>query len=276
MSAGGEEAIALAKFPSRQPRVAEQVAQVISPVPSEDRPAIRLDGVSFSYGRVPALKEVTLSVGRGELAFLVGPSASGKTTLLKLIHAQLRPQRGRLQVDGRDLTRPRSWTVRRTRRRVGVVFQDYRLMQRLTALENLVYALRVADLWLSRREARWRAAAALRAVGLEERATAFPRQLSGGQQQRLAVARALALRPALLLADEPTASLDESNADNVMALLRSASRSGATVLIATHDAGLANGGRQRVINLAQGEITRDRVLSPRRWGSRRAARRALR
>ena len=233
---------------------------MIASLPSDDRAALCLQGVSFSYGRVPALRDVSFSMGGGELAYVVGPSAAGKTTLLKLVHGQIRPQRGRLQVEGRDVTRARSWTVRRVRRRVGVIFQDYRLLGRLTAIENVAYALRVADLWLPRRDALRRAAAALREVGLEDRARAFPRQLSGGQQQRLAIARTLAARPAILLADEPTTSLDDANAENVMNLLRRMSRSGTTVLIATHDAGLVTGSRQRVLSLVRGEIVWDRVL----------------
>lgn len=241
---------------------------MIAPLPSDDRPAIRFDGVSFSYGRVLALKDVSLTVEKGEFAYLLGPSAAGKTTLLKLIHAQLRPQRGRLFVQGIELTRARSGKVRRIRRQVGVVFQGYCLLERLTALENVAYALRVADLWLPRRAAFRRAAAALRDVGLEERARAFPRQLSGGQQQRLAIARALAARPSTLLADEPTASLDEAHADNVMTLLRRISRTGTTVLVATHDAGLVRGSRQRVLSLVSGEIAWDRVVPTPRSAAR--------
>ena len=282
---GGRD-LAESALPSFSVRTAESgfAARMTPSQRPDDRPAIHFEGVGFSYGRVLALRDVTFSVDQGEFVYLVGPSAAGKTTLLKLIHRQLRPQAGRLLVDGLDLTRARGRTIRRIRRRVGVVFQDYRLLERLTALENVAYALRVADLWLPRREAFRRAAAALRDVGLEERAKAFPRQLSGGQQQRLAIARAVAGRPAILLADEPTTSLDDANAENVMMLLRRVSRSGATVLIATHDPGLVTGSRQRVLSLARGELVRDRVLATagsaekpgRRQGARSAARSAAR
>jgi cell division transport system ATP-binding protein len=231
------------------------------PTPSDDQPAIRFDAVSFSYGRVRALDSVSFSVSRGELAYVVGPSAAGKTTLLKLAHGQLRAQQGGVLVDGRDLVRAGGRTVRRLRRRVAVVFQDYRLLRRLTVVENVAYALRVADLWLPHGKALERAAAALEAVGLAGRAGAFPHQLSGGQQQRLAIARALAARPANQLADEPTASLDRGEARKILALFDRAAGDGATVLVATHDEELVAASRRRLIGLSEGRVASDPVRS---------------
>jgi cell division transport system ATP-binding protein len=233
---------------------------MVSPTSTEDPPAIRLEGVSFSYGPVPALDDVSFSVAAGELAYVVGPSAAGKTTLLRLVHGQLRPQRGGLLVDGQDLVRARARKLRRLRRRVGVIFQDYRLLKRLTAVENVAYALRVVDLWLPRREAFNRAGAALEAVSLDDRARAFPHQLSGGQQQRLAIARALAAAPSILLADEPTASLDRVEARKILALFELAAKGGTAVLIATHDAELVARLRHRVIGLSEGRIAWDHPL----------------
>jgi cell division transport system ATP-binding protein len=233
---------------------------MVSPSPSQDPPAICLDGVSFSYGRVPAVENVSLCIPPGELTYVVGPSAAGKTTLLKLLHGELRAQRGTLLVDGRDLVRAGGRTRRQLRRRVAVVFQDYRLLRRLTVVENVAYALRVADLWLPRREALRRATAALEAVGIAERARAFPHQISGGQQQRLAIARAVAARPAILLADEPTASLGRAEAKKILSLFESAAREGTTVLVATHDAGLVAKSRRRVIALSEGRVASDRIL----------------
>jgi cell division transport system ATP-binding protein len=233
---------------------------MVSPSPSQDQPAIRLDGVNFSYGRVPALENVSFCIPRGELAYVVGPSAAGKTTLLKLLHGELRVPRGTLMVDGRDLVRARGRTRRQLRRRVAVVFQDYRLLRRLTVVENVAYALRVADLWLPRREALRRATEALETVGIAERARAFPHQISGGQQQRLAIARAVAARPAILLADEPTASLDRAEAKKILSLFESAASDGTTVLVATHDAGLVAKSRRRVIALSEGRVASDRIL----------------
>jgi cell division transport system ATP-binding protein len=233
---------------------------MVSPSPAKDQPAIRLDGVSFSYGRMPALDSVTFCIPPGELTYVVGPSAAGKTTLLRLLHGELQAQRGSLLVDGRDLRKARGRTRRQLRRRVAVVFQDYRLLRRLTVVENVAYALRVADLWLPRREALRRATAALEAVGIAERGRAFPHQISGGQQQRLAIARALAARPAILLADEPTASLDRVESKKILALFEKAAKEGTTVLVATHDADLVAKSRRRVIALSEGRVASDRVL----------------
>ncbi len=177
-------------------------------------PAVRLEAASFCYGRAQALSDVSLTLRAGELAHLVGPSGAGKTTLLRLLHGQLRPSAGSVLVDGVPVHRARRRAIRRLRRAVAVVFQDYKLLARLTALENVVYALRITDLGIAAREASRRATSALAALGLEERRNAYPAELSGGQQQRVAIARALVVRPSVLLADEPTANLDPENADS--------------------------------------------------------------
>jgi cell division transport system ATP-binding protein len=223
---------------------------------------VTADGVDFAYGHIPALRQVSFNLAHGEFAYLVGPSAAGKTTLLRLIHGQLRPSSGRLLVHGVEVSRAGLSELRRLRRQVGVVFQDYKLLERLTAAENVTYALRVADLTLAPRDAARRAAAALRQVGLGGRLSAYPRELSGGQQQRLAIARALAARPAALLADEPTASLDDVNAANVMELLQRISNNGTMVLVATHDSSLVGESRCRVLTLHRGQLRADRYHAP--------------
>jgi len=226
--------------------------------------AIRFEGVSFSYGRVPALRGVTFSMRPGEMAYLLGRSASGKSTLLHLAHAQLRPGGGRVVSAGLTVGRLRGRSLRALRQRVGVVFQDYRLLERLTAVENVAYALRVADLALERGEAARLAAEALREVGLGERLNAFPVELSGGQRQRVAIARALAARPSVLLADEPTASLDEVNGGHVLALLERAARAGTTVLVASCDRELVSGRGRRVLRLDGGRLDGDAMPQPER------------
>jgi cell division transport system ATP-binding protein len=227
-----------------------------------DGPAIAADGVGFNYGSMIALHHVSFSLARGEFAYLVGPSAAGKTTLLRMIHGQLRPSTGWLVVNSVEVGRARTSELRQLRRDVGVVFQDYKLLERLTAAENVAYALRVADLTLAPHEAERRAGAALRQVGLGGRLGAYPRELSGGQQQRLAIARALAARPFALLADEPTASLDEANAENVMELLLSVSFNGTTVLVATHDSKLVTQSRCCVLSLDRGRLETDQYHDP--------------
>jgi cell division transport system ATP-binding protein len=229
----------------------EGTLSTVSPGPET---AVRCEGVAFDYGRSPVLRSISFTLAQGEMAYLVGPSGTGKTTLLRLIHGQLRPGKGELTVAGIPLHRPRRGAVQRVRRRVGVVFQDYKLLQRLTALENVSYALRVANLRLGSREARRRAEAMLRDVGLEERMQARSWQLSGGQQQRVAIARALAAGPAVLLADEPTASLDDDNAANVSGLLERIAGDGTTVLVATCDRDLAGAPQRRTLRLVDGEL----------------------
>jgi len=204
-------------------------------------PAVRFEDVSFSYDGMPVLKGAGFALAPSDLACLVGRSGSGKTTLLRLAHGQLRPNAGRLEV----------------RRPAAMAFQDGRLLPSRTAIENVAYAVRVADLRLGSGEAVLRARAALRDVGLDDRAGAYPRQLSLGQRQRVAVARAVASRPAVLLADEPTASLDAPGADAVLALLRRLARTGTAVLLATCDRELAEFGRRsggRVLELHGGEV----------------------
>jgi cell division transport system ATP-binding protein len=222
--------------------------------PAAPNALVSFDAVAFAYKKLGVLKGVTFSMQPGDLVFLVGPSGSGKTTLLRLAHGQLRPQAGKLVVDGRLLHRRRGRDLQGLRRRVGVVFQDYKLLERLTAVENVSYALRVADLRLSPRDARARAEEALREVGLGDRCNARVTQLSGGQQQRVAIARALAARPKVLLADEPTASLDEANAKVVVELLERIAGTGTAVLVATSDKQISPGRKRRFLHLNDGRL----------------------
>ncbi|HZU19401.1 MAG TPA: ATP-binding cassette domain-containing protein, partial [Candidatus Dormibacteraeota bacterium] len=165
---------------------------------------VELIGATHRYGEVVAVDDVNVALRPGELVFLVGPSGAGKTTLLRLINREIRPSSGEVWVDGLPVHSLRSARVPELRRRVGVVYQDYKLLPRLTALENVAFVLRVTDLEVTEAEAHDRALDALEAVGLGEKADAFPDQLSGGQQQRVAIARAVVRQPPLLIADEPT------------------------------------------------------------------------
>ena len=198
---------------------------------------IEFSDVSKTYGRpgkVPAaLQDVSFSVGEGELALVVGPSGAGKSTLLKLILAMERPESGVIRVAGRDVQRLRKGSIPYLRRNVGAVFQDFKLLPDATPTENVALALHV--LGMSRRDVRDRAQAALRAVNLDPDLRKPVRQFSGGEQQRVAVARALAGEPAILLADEPTGNLDPELTLEILALFREIARRGTTVLLATHD-----------------------------------------
>jgi cell division transport system ATP-binding protein len=191
------------------------------------------------------------------LTFLVGPSGAGKTTLLKLINREIRPTRGEVWVDGIAAHNLKASHVADLRRRVGVVFQDYKLLPRLNALENVSFALQVCDLRVSDDEARDRALDALEAVGLGDRGESFPHQLSGGQQQRVAVARAVVSQPPLLIADEPTGNLDMDTAWEIMDLFSDIAAWGTTVLIATHNVDIVRRFQRRVLTLVHGRLVRD-------------------
>jgi cell division transport system ATP-binding protein len=193
----------------------------------------------------------------GELAFLVGPSGAGKTTLLKLINREIRPTKGQVWVDGIAAHNLKASRIAKLRRRVGVVFQDYKLLPRLTALENVAYGLQVSHLRVSDQEAHDRALDALEAVGLGDRGRAFPNQLSGGQQQRVAVARAVVAQPPILIADEPTGNLDIETAWDMMDLFGDIAAWGTTVLIATHNVEIVRRLQRRVLTLVDGRLVRD-------------------
>ncbi len=210
-----------------------------------------------AYGSRLALDDVHLALEPGELAFLVGPSGAGKTTLLKLINREIRPTQGEVWVDGIAAHSLKASHVAGVRRRVGVVFQDYKLLPRLTAMENVALALQVTDLRVSDEEASDRALDALEAVGLGDRGRAFPHQLSGGQQQRVAVARAVVAQPPLLIADEPTGNLDLETSWEMMDLFEDIAAFGTAVLIATHNVEIVRRLQRRVITLVQGRLVRD-------------------
>jgi putative ABC transport system ATP-binding protein len=202
---------------------------------------IELDGVELSLGdgaaRVHVLKEIGLSIETGEAVGLVGPSGSGKSTLLMVMAGLERPDRGRVVLDGTDLTRLDEDALARLRgRRIGIVFQSFHLIPTMTALGNVALPLELAG-----RSGAWdRARAELGAVGLGDRLSHYPAQLSGGEQQRVAIARALAPDPAILVADEPTGNLDEATGRAITDLLFGLKRErGATLVLVTHDPGLA-------------------------------------
>ena len=218
---------------------------------------VEFKGVTRAYGPRLALDDVHMALEPGQLTFLVGPSGAGKTTLLKLINREIRPTKGEVWVDGIAAHSLKASRVAELRRRVGVVFQDYKLLPRLTAMENVAFALQVGDLRVSDDEALDRALDALEAVGLGDRGDAFPQQLSGGQQQRVAVARAMVQQPRVLIADEPTGNLDQETAWQIMDLLEDIATFGTTVLVATHNVEIVTRLQRRVLTLVHGRLVRD-------------------
>jgi len=217
---------------------------------------IQLFHVTKEYpGEPPALSDVTLQVDKGEFVFLTGPSGAGKSTLLRLIFCAEAPSAGQLLLFGRNVARVSPGEIPWVRRHIGVVFQDFKLLPERTIAENVALPLEVRS--LPRREIRRKVQGLLRSVGLEHRADKFPPSLSGGEQQRVAVARALAADPALLLADEPTGNLDADRTLEVMELLAAANARGTTVVIATHDRSLLQRYTRRVVALERGRLVSD-------------------
>src|SRR3989475_10715664 len=211
----------------------------------------------YSVGpvKVPALSDVCLRITKGEFVVLTGPSGAGKTTLLRLLYRDDLPTEGDIQVLGYDLGRLRQGEVAALRRSIGVVFQDAKLLPVRTVYENVAFVLRV--LGTPRREITPRVFDALRVVGLASRTQADPAQLSQGEAQRAALARAIARKPLLLLADEPTGSLDDTMAAEVVDIVKDIWAGGTTVLFATHQAGLAASLRQRTLTLVGGRLVKD-------------------
>ena len=199
-----------------------------------------------------ALNDITLEIAQGELIFVSGASGAGKSTLLKLLFREEEPSAGQILIDGRNVTRLGSRGVAQLRRKIGLVFQEFKLLARLTALENVALAAEV--LGKSKRESQTKAYQLLRELGLKDRYDAIPLALSAGEQQRVAIARALINEPSLILADEPTGNLDAEVADEIMRLLLKMRDRGATIIIATHDLGMIARYGTRVLTLQRGVL----------------------
>jgi cell division transport system ATP-binding protein len=202
-----------------------------------------------------ALSDVSFTVARGEFAVLNGPSGAGKTTLLRLIYREELPTEGEIEIAGIDVPALRRGQVPRLRRSIGIVFQDAKLLAGRTVFENIAFVLRVIG--TPRKDITPRAFTALKAVGLSSRAQAYPKQLSQGEAQRASLARAIAKSPGLLLADEPTGNMDEGMAEEILQVIRDIWQRGTTVLLATHQAGLAAHLKRRTLTLEGGRLVKD-------------------
>ncbi len=218
---------------------------------------IRFANVTKHYATQarPALDDVSLEIAKGEFAFLVGSSGSGKSTFLRMVLREDRPTSGSVFVAGKELGRLPNWKVPHLRRQIGAVFQDFRLLPNKTVHENVAFALQV----IGRPTGHIRKVVpeVIELVGLSGKEHRFPDELSGGEQQRVAVARAFVNRPMILIADEPTGNLDPGTSVGIMRLLDRINRTGTTVVMATHDAAVVDQMRKRVVELDQGHIVRD-------------------
>ena len=204
-----------------------------------------------------ALNGVSLKIEDGEFVFLVGPSGSGKSTIIKILTAELQPTEGSVNVNGFALEKIRSRAIPYLRRTLGVIFQDFRLIEKKTVYENLSFAMRAVG--SSPREAKKRIPYVLKLVGLDGKANQFPNQLSGGEQQRVAIARALVNNPYTIIADEPTGNLDPARSLEIMMLLERINQLGTTVLVVTHEKDLVNKFQKRVITLERGIVVSDGI-----------------
>jgi cell division transport system ATP-binding protein len=225
-----------------------------------DAPIIRMVDVGMTYpnGKV-ALADVNVQIARGDFVFLVGPSGAGKSTFIRLLIREGVPTAGNVRVAGHDLLRMRRGQVPGLRRRIGIVFQDFRLLPNKTVWENVAFALDVTG--SSRAIVRQRVPQLLNLVGLHDHAHHLPTQLSGGEQQRNAIARALVHDPAILIADEPTGNLDPVTSWEIIQLLIQINELGTTVLMATHNQEIVNAMRRRVLALEGGLLVRDEAAA---------------
>ncbi|HEY5466731.1 MAG TPA: cell division ATP-binding protein FtsE [Clostridia bacterium] len=204
-----------------------------------------------------ALRNVSFSIERGEFVFIIGESGSGKSTMIKLLTCEERPTTGKVLINGRDVSRIRRHLLPYLRRRIGMVFQDFRLIPTKTVSENVAFAMEIIG--ESRRSIQRSVPIVLSVVGLRDKAAARPSELSGGEQQRVAIARAMINNPVLILADEPTGNLDPANSESIMALLNEINAAGTTVIICTHDRTIVDRMDKRVVEIRNGSLIRDEL-----------------
>jgi len=217
---------------------------------------ITLSGVSKQYTKnSTGLDDVSLHVDAGEFVCVVGQSGTGKTTLIKLLIAEEQPTGGTVEIGGWDITRIKQRDIPLLRRQIGVIFQDYKLLEKKSVIENIAFALQVSG--ATHKRIQDTVPRVLDIVGLTEKKYAFPHQLSGGQKQRVAIARALVHRPKILVADEPTGNLDAINANEIIEIIKKINAFGTTIILVTHDRGIVNRLRKRVITLHDGSVVLD-------------------
>ena len=216
-----------------------------------------LKDVKMTYpgNRKETLRDIDLVIEDGEFVFLVGPSGSGKSTIMKLLTGEIRPTGGRLQINGFDMRSIRRRNLPKLRRTLGIIFQDYRLIEDMTVYENVAFAMRVIG--ASNRDIRKRVPYVLDLVDLHDCEDRYPRELSGGEQQRVGIARALVNSPEMIIADEPTGNLDPAKSLEIMLLLQKINELGTTVLVVTHEKELVNAFSKRVVTLSDGCLISD-------------------
>ena len=218
---------------------------------------IKLQGVTKTYNTgVHALNKMNLSIEAGEFVYVIGPTGAGKSTFIKLLYREVKPTQGKVIVDGQDVSKIKNRHVPYFRRKIGVVFQNYRLLPRCTVFEIVDFALEVID--TPKAQIRKKVKETLELVGLEDKANAYPHQLSGGQQQRVAIARAIVNNPKVLIADEPTGNLDPATSREIIEILMKINQThNTTVIVVTHDITIVEEYKQRTITIADGCVSSD-------------------
>lgn len=218
---------------------------------------INFSGVTKDYDNITAVKDLTFFVDKGEMVFITGPSGSGKTTVLKLIYYAEQPDKGTISVAGWDTEKIKESDIPFLRRNVGVVFQDFRLLDNRNVFENIAVALRIRG--VSEKEIRARVFETLKSVNLRHKADAYPLRLSGGEQQRVVISRAIVANPVVVLADEPTGNLDPVTAESVMKTFKDIHAKGTTIVIATHNRELYKNSGKRVLRLDTGVLVGEEI-----------------
>jgi cell division transport system ATP-binding protein len=217
---------------------------------------IRLNNVTKQYSNgVTAILDLDLKIKKGDFVFVIGTSGSGKSTLIKMLYREEKPNKGQIIVGGLDVAKLRNGKVYKLRRKLGIVFQDYKLLPKLTVYENVAFALEV--LGMKKEDIRVKVLKVLDLVGLKSKAKYYPDQLSGGEQQRVAIARAIVNEPKLVICDEPTGNLDHDTSMGIMRVLEEINALGTTIIMATHDREIVNELKKRVISLDAGRIVKD-------------------
>ena len=216
---------------------------------------ITFSNVTKKYGDNIALDNVSIDIDAGDFVFLVGPSGAGKSTFIKLMLHEIEADSGRIQVGEYDVTALSNREIPQLRRKIGIVFQDFRLLPRKTVFENVAFAMEI--LHRSRRSIKRRVPQVLRLVGIEDKAKRYPQELSAGEQQRVAIARAIINNPKVLIADEPTGNLDPNTADGIMQLLDEINMTGTTIVMVTHAKDIVDKMNKRVVAIDEGRIARD-------------------
>jgi len=217
---------------------------------------IRFKNVTKKYKNgVTAVNDISLSIQKGDFVFIIGSTGCGKSSLIKMLYREEKPTSGKILLGGIDVAKLKNWRVYKIRRKIGVVFQDFKLLQKLTVYENVAFALEIFG--LPKSEIFKRVTKVLDLVGLKNKAKQYPTQLSGGEQQRVAIARAIINEPKLLICDEPTGNLDETTSMEIMEVLNEVNKIGTTIIMVTHDTEIVDKMKKRVILLDSGRILKD-------------------